>query len=225
MPACTLTGAAGAPVAQRTVPAVTLPESGCLPAGNGYLRARIRGALNLDLNWRNAELECEGEPRPDGSGIRVSFAGPTRPRRAPAAPGVRGEAAHEGTPRADLPTNLTLIVEGAQRLYTTRGEDHCTVDYAHRAATADAGGGRRALLPDGGTRLLRVPGEHLNNAERILVSSFDFAGTAVYGDDATSGMAAARHMPTSTPSAPAPPSLALLLARAAPAAPSRPPPA
>jgi len=51
---------------------------GCLPAGNGYLRARIRGALNLDVDWRNAELECQGEARPDGSGIRMSFAGPRR---------------------------------------------------------------------------------------------------------------------------------------------------
>src|SRR5580765_3168469 len=40
---------------------------GCLPTGNGYLRARIRGAMNLDVNWHNAELQCEGGPRPDGS--------------------------------------------------------------------------------------------------------------------------------------------------------------
>ena len=49
---------------------------GCLPTGNGYLRARIRGAMNLDVNWHNAELQCEGGPRPDGSGLRVAFAGP-----------------------------------------------------------------------------------------------------------------------------------------------------
>src|SRR5262249_22028664 len=51
---------------------------GCLPTGNGYLKARVRGALNLDIDWRNAELECDGGPRPDGSGIRVSFRGPAR---------------------------------------------------------------------------------------------------------------------------------------------------
>src|SRR6185312_357966 len=50
--------------------------AGCLQAGNGYLRARIRGAFNLDINWHNAEIECDGGLRPDGSGIRVSFAGP-----------------------------------------------------------------------------------------------------------------------------------------------------
>src|SRR5690606_21642476 len=52
--------------------------TGCLPGGNGFLRARIRGALNLDIYWRDAELECEGGARPDRSGLRVSFAGPRR---------------------------------------------------------------------------------------------------------------------------------------------------
>jgi len=36
---------------------------GCLPSGNGYLHARIRGALNLDIDWDNAEIECDGGPR------------------------------------------------------------------------------------------------------------------------------------------------------------------
>jgi hypothetical protein len=36
---------------------------GCLPSGNGYLRARIRGALDLDIDWGNAEIECDGGPK------------------------------------------------------------------------------------------------------------------------------------------------------------------
>src|SRR5262245_7942002 len=62
---------AAAPVAESAK-----GSAGCLPAGDGFLRARIRGALSLDLNWHNAELECEGGARPDGSGIRLTFAGP-----------------------------------------------------------------------------------------------------------------------------------------------------
>ena len=51
---------------------------GCLPTGDGYLRARIRGSLQLDVDLHNSELQCEGGARPNGSGIRVSFAGPLR---------------------------------------------------------------------------------------------------------------------------------------------------
>ena len=54
------------------------PPLGCLTAGGGYLRARVRGALELDLNWKNAEMQCAGGPRPSGNGVRVSIGGPLR---------------------------------------------------------------------------------------------------------------------------------------------------
>src|SRR5580700_6876990 len=163
-------------------PAATPASAGCLPTGNGYLKARIRGALNLDIDWRNAELECDGGPRPDGSGIRLAFAGPKRAdgRRLRLVFGV--SAAREGRAGHSLPTNLTLIVEGAQRLYTTRGEDHCTVDALSQQRLHTAGETRRYRIVARGFCV--APAATLNNAERILVSSFDFAGNAVFGDDA-----------------------------------------
>jgi hypothetical protein len=155
---------------------------GCLPTGNGYLKARIRGALNLDVDWRNAELECDGGPRPDGSGIRMSFAGPTVAggRRLRLVFGV--SAAREGRSGHTLPTNLTVIVEGGQRLYTTRGADHCTVDTLNQQRLRAAGTPRRYRVVARGFCV--APATTLNDAERILVSSFDFAGRAVFGDEA-----------------------------------------
>ena len=38
------------------------------------------------------------------------------------------EALQEGRAARDLPTNLTVIFEGEERLFATRGDDHCTVD-------------------------------------------------------------------------------------------------
>ena len=174
-PPIVMPGAAGPPNVPTAAP-------GCLPSGNGYLRARIRGALNLDINWRNAELECDGGPRPDGSGMRMSFLGPKRPdgRRLRLVFGVG--AAREGRGGHTLPTNLTVIVEGGQRLYTTRGEDHCTVDTLNQQRLRAAGTPRRYRVVARGFCV--APAMTLNNAERILVSSFDFAGTAVFGDDA-----------------------------------------
>jgi len=158
------------------------PAPGCLPSGNGYLKARIRGALNLDIDWHNAELECDGGPRPDGSGMRMSFLGPKRPdgRRLRLVFGVG--AAREGRVGHTLPTNLTVIVEGAQRLYATRGEDHCTVDTLNQQRLRAAGTPRRYRVVARGFCV--APATTLNDAERILVSSFDFAGQAVFGDDA-----------------------------------------
>src|SRR6185312_13545021 len=104
------------------------PSHGCLARGDGYLRARIRGAMNLDVDLHNAELECDGGARPDGSGIRVSFAGPLRSdgRRLRMVFGIVG--AREGSGGHALATNLTVIFEGENRLFTTQGQDRCTVD-------------------------------------------------------------------------------------------------
>jgi hypothetical protein len=176
--------AASPPIVMQpaVTPAPAAVPPGCLPSANGYLKARIRGALNLDINWRNAEIECDGGPRPDGSGIRLAFAGPKRAdgHRLRLVFGV--SAVREGGNGRSLPTNLTVIVEGAQRLYTTRGEDHCTVDTLNQQRLRAPGIPRRYRVVARGFCV--APASTLNNAERILVSSFDFAGNAVFGDDA-----------------------------------------
>jgi hypothetical protein len=152
---------------------------GCLPTGNGYLRARIRGALNLDIDWSNAEIECEGGPRPDGSGVRISFAGPAHGdgRRTRLVFGVG--SVREGTPGHDLPTNLTVIFEGEERLFATRGADHCSVDELRQERVGALGGPRRSwrIIARG---FCIAPASTLDSEARILVDRFDFAGAAVF---------------------------------------------
>ena len=161
--------------------ATSAAAHGCLPSGNGYLRARIRGALNLDIDWGNAEIECEGGPRPDGSGVRVSFAGPPHGdgRRLRLVFGVG--AVQEGRTGHDLPTNLTMIFEGEERLFATRGADHCTVDELRQERVGALGGPRRSwrIIARG---FCIAPASTLNGDARVLVSRFDFAGNAVFED-------------------------------------------
>jgi hypothetical protein len=148
----------------------------CLGDGTGYVRARIRGALNMDLNWPDARLSCAGAPRPDGSGLRMSFAGPGPDGKIMRL--VFGvQSAREGSPGRELPTNLTVLLDGG-RIFATRGDDKCTTD-----ALA------QRQLP--GTGLLRAwrieargfcvqPANDLTGQGRILVSRFDFAGRAEF---------------------------------------------
>jgi hypothetical protein len=153
--------------------------AGCLATGNGYLRARIRGALNLDINWKNAELECDGSERPNGHGIRLSFAGPVRSggRRLRMVFGVASVA--EGVAGRALPTNLTVIFEGEQRLYSTRGEDHCTVDDLRQERVGALGAALRSyrVVARG---FCTLPATALDRDERILVTRFDFAGRITF---------------------------------------------
>jgi hypothetical protein len=167
---------------------------GCLSSGDGYLRARIRGALQLDVSLHNAELECDGGPRPDGSGIRVSFAGPARSdgRRLRMVFGVAKAA--EGVTGRELPTNLTVIFEGEQRMFATRGDDKCTVDEFKQERVGALGGPIRTyrVIARG---FCITPVKALNSEQTILVNSFDFAGNVTFEDPASD---------TPTPGAPAP---------------------
>src|SRR3954471_12867561 len=109
-------------------PSPTIRTTGCLVAGDGYLRARIRGALDLDLDWKDSQMQCEGAPRPSGNGVRVSIGGPLRGdgRRIRLVFGIGGIG--EGASGATLPTNVTLFFEGENRLFATLGDDKCTTD-------------------------------------------------------------------------------------------------
>lgn len=155
--------------------------TGCLMTGDGNLQAEVRGALVADLSWQNAQMQCEGGPRPDGGGIRVAIAGPL----SSASSQLRfifGIDLHDtasGVAQA-LPTNLTVIVEGDQLLYTTRGDDKCAVETLQRTP-----------LPDTDGKLERVkvrgycigPASDLAGTSRVLVPTFSFTALIRNGDD------------------------------------------
>jgi len=156
--------------------------TGCFTVGGGYLRARMRGALNLDLNWNNADMQCEGGPRPSGNGLRVSIGGPTggdehRLRLVFGIAGVR-----EGTAGEALRTNLTVLFEGEKRIFATQGDDKCTVDTLTQERV-------ESLAPD--RAVYRViargfclgPASSLLQDERVTLTSFDFAGRVEFSDD------------------------------------------
>jgi hypothetical protein len=144
----------------------------CLGDGTGFVRARIRGALNVDLDWKDAQLQCDGEARPDGSGLRLSFAGPGPGGRVLRLVfGVR--AAREGAPGRELPTNLTVLLDGG-RIYATRGEDKCTLDQLAQRPLPGQPGVRAWRIE--GRGFCVAPATALAGAGHILVSRFDFAG-------------------------------------------------
>ncbi len=150
--------------------------SACLADAGGFLRLRVRGAENFDLDWRGPQLQCEGGPRPDQNGLRLTFAAPSmpgahRPRLVfGVAANLAGGSSHE------VPANVTLILEGENRIYSTRGDDKCTIDellqtpieaHAYRIS---------------GRGFCSSPATSLDGAENVLISRFDFAGRAVDAD-------------------------------------------
>ena len=170
----------------------------CLPGERGYLRASLRGAIDADLDWRGAGLECEGGARPDHGGLRVSFRGPVdlQGRRLRI---VFGLAVPPGTARSRMaPTNITVIVEGRNALYATQGEDKCTVEALVQqplAAVPALAGPPGDPTPASGTpasssHFYRVaargycidPASTLDGSGRLYINRFDFAGLAQFDE-------------------------------------------
>jgi hypothetical protein len=176
------------------------PTMACLPGERGYLRASLRGAIDADLDWRGATLQCEGGARPDRRGLRVSFAGPAdaqgRPLRL-----VFGIAAPPGVNAGRTPTNVTVIVEGQGQLYATQGDDKCTTESLVQERVPDAispgsAGQRSAPPPPAGANppsahSYRVaargycidPAATLDGGGRLYINRFDFAGIGRFDDD------------------------------------------
>lgn len=162
------------------LPSVSL-SGPCLASG-AFLRARIRGAVRLDIDFRDAGMTCEGGPRLDGSGIRMGFEGRVGPqgRRVRMVFGIDG--AKEGRPGRELPTNLTVIFEGEKLLFATQGDGNCTVDRLTQKRIATGRGSARAyrIVAHG---FCIAPANDLGGHQRILVTTFDFAGRADFNAD------------------------------------------
>jgi len=185
--AVTLALVSGASCSQQQVQASAAePAGSCLPGERGYLRVRVRGAIDTDIDWRGAQLRCEGGARPEGRGLRVSFGGP------PDAQGRRlrlvfGITASPGSgPSRDRPTNVTVIVEGRNQLYATQGDDKCTVESLNQQALADDGAGGTST----GYHVYRIaargycidPASTLQGDSHLYINRFDFAGAAQFED-------------------------------------------
>lgn len=176
-----------------TPPAVAAPGSPaaaaatCLPSGDGYLRAHVAGAIEANIDWPNSGTRCQGESKLSPPGVRLSFQ-----RAAGGAQdllfvfGLTGVS--EGKPGRAIGTNLTIIVQGTDRIYGTLGDKRCTVDSLAQRPLAIAGIYR--LEARG---FCTQPAHAVRGAGAVLVSTFEFAGSVNYGASGTDGGAGAAH--------------------------------
>ena len=147
-----------------------------MPTGNGYLRARIGGAIDADIDWPNSGTLCDGEPKTTPAGVRMSFrrAAPTRANLlfVFGLSGVReGQALREGR------ANLTVFDERRGRVYGTEGDGRCTIDSLSQRRL---GAGRRYRVEARG--FCTGPAHAVRGTGDILVSRFDFAGQVNYAN-------------------------------------------
>lgn len=127
-------------------------------------------------------MQCEGGPRPSGNGVRVSIGGPERGdgRRIRFVFGIAGVS--EGLGGQALRTNVTILFEGEHRAFATLGDDKCTVDSLTQQRVEPLGAGH-AIYRVEARGFCLGPATSLSKAERVLLTSFDFAGRVEFDDD------------------------------------------
>lgn len=170
-------GAGSAPAPSPGPPTTTPSPALCVSSGDGYLRARLAGAIDADIDWPNSGTHCQGEARRDPPGVRLSFARPGG--SSPDLLFVFGiSGVREGADAHALGVNLTVIAQGSSEVFGTLGDARCTIDSLTQRA-----------LPVPTTWRVEArgfctqPAHSVRGSGALLVSRFDFAGVVRYPRD------------------------------------------
>jgi hypothetical protein len=175
-------GAASAapPVPSAELPAPVAGEVRDCELDDAYFNARLDGALERRISWHAAEMRCTGMRRPDGVGIRLSFAGDAARAHLVFVFGV--PQLGEGASGTALPVNVTVIHEGGA-LYGTQGADKCLLDHVEQTPLPVGAGGRRWRIAARGFCL--EPARAVGAAparDAILLATFDFVGLLTWDE-------------------------------------------
>jgi hypothetical protein len=176
-----LSGAFGVSVAAEPAAAA---KAACLPDGAGFVRARLTGSVQAEIDWRNVELECSGATRPSG-GVRLRFSHQF------GKPGQRLAlvfgipALREGEAGRALPVNVTLILEGTGQFFGTRGDDKCLIDSVQQHPIVD-GPTRKRQYQVTASGFCTQPARAVAGAGAVLITRFDLSGRVDYSEEDTS---------------------------------------
>ena len=149
------------------------PTAVCLATGDGYLRARVAGAIDAKIDWPNSGTRCQGESKNQPPGIRLSF------QRVSGEPnllfvfGLTG--IHEGQPAHATGVNLTVIVQGTNHVFGTLGYSRCTIDSLSQKPLQTPSAYRVEARG-----FCTQPAHAVRGDGDILVSTFEFAGKVTY---------------------------------------------
>ncbi len=168
----TLASPAPAEPAPAASPACALPTA--------HLHARLSGAIDEDVDWSAAAMECDGMPRADG-GFRLRFTGRTAAGELAIVLGIPTLA--EGVSSKAVPVNLTLIPAG-KFVYGTRGTDKCILDDVQQSALPKTGNHRQWQVDARGFCL--EPARAVGGDDAILVTTFELTGLLTWDADESS---------------------------------------
>jgi len=133
---CSALGACEPAAVEQPDPPPVLGDSVC--GKNGALQTALFGDLETTVDWSGSQMQCESMQRPDAKGIRMRFTGDVAGERLAIIIAVPDMQA--GEPATELPSNVTVTVEGSGRFYNTPNLDSCWTDISSQSAMPGARG-------------------------------------------------------------------------------------
>lgn len=176
-----LTAGCGHADTTSSTPASGSPaEVFCAPAPEGFLRARLQGAIDAEIDWSApAVAQCLGGPRPGGDGVRLVFKGAVNDAPLLIVIGVANLL--PGASARNVAANMTLVREGAGSFYSTQGDDKCALDEVSQEPIGGRDGRYRVSARGYCTQPARALGT--SDAGSVLVTRFDVSALVDYPQD------------------------------------------
>ncbi len=143
----------------------------CAGKSAGYFIGRLHGALQRSISWSGSGLKCAGMLRPKDSGMRLLFAENDGDADLLFVLGI--PSAPELVLGRELPVNLTIVDEKAERFYNSGETERCWVTISEATQTNAADSANYFLAGD-----LYCLGAlaAINDSGSVTPSGFRFAG-------------------------------------------------
>jgi hypothetical protein len=167
--ACALLAAGCGHAEAPAVAAAPKADLFCNPSPEGYLRARLQGAIVADIDWTAPGVaQCLGGTRPQGDGLRLVYRGTVDGAPLLIVIGI-ADLPRSATMARHVPANVTLVREGAGAFYSTQGDDKCALDEVLQEPVAGHEGRYRLSARGYCTQ----PARGIGDTGAVLVTRFD----------------------------------------------------
>jgi len=149
----------------------------CKPASRGFLRARLQGSIDADIDWASGVPQCRGGVRPGGDGVRLLYKGKDGANQ-PLLLVIGAGPLRKGESARNVPVNLTIVREGSGQFFATQGDGKCVLDSVTQEPLP--GSERQYLLT--GRGFCTQPARSVGGQGAVLVSRFDLEAIVDYDE-------------------------------------------
>jgi hypothetical protein len=166
---CALLAAGCGHAETPAAPATPKADLFCSPSPEGYLRGRLQGAIEADIDWTApGDPQCLGGTRPQGDGLRLVYKGTVDGAPLLIVIGIANLSRSSAVAR-HVAANVTVVREGAGEFYSTQGDDKCALDEVRQEPVAGHEGRYRLSARGYCTQ----PARGLGGDGAVLVTRFD----------------------------------------------------